>query len=307
MATVSANSSPISLYFQVPHNQAVSLDVIGRSMVAWDELIKELASVADPSLSIQVDFLSGTVGSRSINSIIRTAAKVAVEHPWTSGSLAALAGVFLLAPPSHVANDLTNHIAKEWFDHEDNTLSDQDVERVAQRVVQLQRDNHAIRLKKEIITAADRDERVTGVGATPKIATPPSSLIIPRTQFQEHGSEAPKDEPVETRFRVEENERVVIVRPYSKAEERRWRFEGRRGEFSATMRDPIFLEALRTGHTGIEIGEGIEMRVDLRIKEELVDGEWEEKEFEVTRVVHPNVNPQSSMQFSPDKPDEPDS
>jgi hypothetical protein len=59
------DSAAISLYFDCPHNEGVALDVIARSALAWDGLIKELVSVVDPSLDIQVDFLSGTIASRS--------------------------------------------------------------------------------------------------------------------------------------------------------------------------------------------------------------------------------------------------
>jgi hypothetical protein len=101
------------------------------------------------------------------------------------------------------------------------------------------------------------------------------------------------------------NERVEIVRPYSKGEEKRWRFENERGEFSATMRDPIFLAALRAKHTGLDIGEGVQMWVDLKVKEDLVGNAWVPREYDVVRVVKPNVDLQSSFQLSPDKPDKP--
>ncbi|HEY9092169.1 hypothetical protein [Parasphingorhabdus sp.] len=300
------NSASISLYFELPHNQAVALDVIARSTIAWDSLIKELASVAAPSDEIHIDFLSGTIGSRSINSIIRTTAKVAIDNPWTAGSLSALAGVFLLAPPAHIASDLTNHLAKEWFGHEDSVLVDGDIDRVATRVVELQRDRDAMRLKQQIFQEANKDERIRGLGALPKIAKPPTSLIIPRADFEEHGAAVDNEQAVETRTLTRNNQRVTIVRPYSKGEERRWKFEDKRGEFSATMRDPIFLEALRARHTELEIGEGVEMWLDLRVKEELVDGEWEEKEIDVVKVVRPNVDLQSSFKLAPDEPNKPD-
>jgi hypothetical protein len=300
------DSAAISLYFDCPHNEGVALDVIARSALAWDGLIKELVSVVDPSLDIQVDFLSGTIASRSINSILRTAGIVALAHPWTSGSLAAVAGVFLLAPPSHIADDVTMHLAKEWLGHEDDALTNSDVERVARRVVELQRDNDAVRFKQQIFDAAGSDERVRGLGAAPQIGRPAASLIIPKARFDEYRS-APEvgADVVETRTVHSMNERVEIVRPYSKGEEKRWRFENERGEFSATMRDPIFLAALRAKHTGLDIGEGVQMWVDLKVKEDLVGNAWVPREYDVVRVVKPNVDLQSSFQLSPDKPDKP--
>lgn len=307
MSAEFSDSSAISLYFDCAHDEGVSLEVIARSALAWDGLIKELAAVADPSIQVRVDFLSGTIGSRSINSIIRTAGRVALKHPWTAGSLGALTGVFLLSGPTHVADDVTSYLAKEWFGHEHDALTDNDVERIAKRVVELQRDRDAMRLKQDIYRAADADPRIKAIGSAPRIGRPPDQLIVPRSDFEIHNPIDAVSEPVETRTTYRSNERVAIVRPYSKGEERRWRFENERGEFSATMRDPIFLEALRTRHTGIEIGEGVEMWVDLRVKEDLIGEEWVEREIDVLRVVKPNVDLQSSFHLTPNQPDKPDS
>ena len=302
------DAAPISLYFDTPHNEGIDLAVIARASIAWNDLIKELVSVVDPSLDVRLDFLSGTVGSRSINSILRATGQVALEHPWLAGSLTAVAGVFLLAPPSHVANDVTNHLARVWFGHEDSVLNGDDVERVAQRVVELQRNRNAVNLKGEIYEIASRDERVRGLGALPRIGRPPQEFIVPRSDFPLHEERTVivSEETVETRIILKTDYPVTIVRSYSKAEERRWRFAHGETEFSATMRDPNFLAAIRSGHTGVEIGERVEMVVDLRIKEERADGVWHEKEIDVVRVVSPSVGRQASLQFSPNKPDEPD-
>lgn len=306
MASAVADAASISLYFDVPHNEAVTLQSMARAALAWDSLIKELASVVDPSIAVEVDFLSGTVGSRSLNSIIRAAKIVARKNPWTAGSLAALAGVFVLAPANHVADDMVSYLAKEWFGHEHDNLTDNDVERVASRVVELQRNRDAMRYRGEIYIAGESDGRVKGIGATPKIQRPPSALYVPRQRFSEFVLSSPVEfVPAETRITTQEAQEVMVVRPYSKAEERRWRFEDRRGEFSATMRDPVFLEALRYRKTGLDVGEGVTMVVDLRVKEELIDGEWSEVEYDVVKVRRPSVDLQGSLQFAPNQPNEP--
>lgn len=306
MAADTEGSASISLYFDVPHNEAVSLQSIARAATAWDSLIKELASVADPSARVEVDFLSGTVGSRSLNSIIRATRVVAAENPWTAGALGALAGVFLLAIPNHIADDGVDYLAKEWLGHEDDALTENDVDRVAKRVVELQRNRDAMHYRSEIYLAGEIDGRVKGIGATPKIQTPPTALYVPRARFLEYTSvELPSHAPIETRYVTQEAQEVMVVRPYSKAEERRWRFEDQRGEFSATMRDPVFLEALRYRKTGLDVGEGVTMIIDLRVKEELVDDKWVTTEYDVIKVRKPNIDIQGSLQFSPDQPDEP--
>ncbi|MBL8648863.1 MAG: hypothetical protein JNL35_00470 [Sphingopyxis sp.] len=275
--------------------------VVARATLAWNDLIKEIASVVDPSLEIRIEFMSGTMGSRSINSVIRAAAKVAIKHPWTTGSLGAIAGVFLLSPIQHAADDVTDHLAEAWFGHQDDALSDNDVQRVAEKVAALQRNKVPVGLKQEIFSEASRDDKITGLGATPIIGRPPPALIIPRASFPAYRGDdlVVQEETVERRTTWKYDYPVAIVRSYSKAEERRWRFEHGATEFSATMRDPDFLAAIKSGHTGVEIGEGVELRVDLRIKEEKIGGVWHEKELDVMKVLWPNIDRQPSIKFPP--------
>ena len=72
------------------------------------------------------------------------------------------------------------------------------------------------------------------------------------------------------------------------------------------MRDPNFLAAIKSGHTGVEIGEGVEMRVDLRIKMERIDGVWHETDLDVMKVAYPLMSSQMLLQLTPDQPDKPD-
>src|SRR5262249_23062060 len=135
-----------------------------------------------PSAEVRVEFISGTIGSRSINSVLRAAWKVATKHPWTAGSLTAIAGTFLVAPASHVADDITDHFAKVWFGHEDDVLSDHDVERVAEAVVNMERNKVAVEHRREVYRQANREPVIVGVGSTPLIGERPP-LVIPRTEF----------------------------------------------------------------------------------------------------------------------------
>lgn len=61
------------------------------------------------------------------------------------------------------------------------------------------------------------------------------------------------------------------------------------GEFSAKLADDEFSDALRAKHTGIELGYGIQMRVDLLTRDELIDGVWQIKDRTVKRVNSPSI------------------
>lgn len=300
------DAAPISLYFDIEEGQSPDLEVIARASLAWNDLIKEIIAVVDPSAEVRVEFLSGTVGSRSINSVVKAVWKVAVEHPWTSGPLAAIAGVFLLALPTHLADDTVDYVLEEVFGHQDDQLSDDDVTRVAKAVADMERNKCAVELRREIYRQAERDSTITGIGSTPKVGQKPK-VIVPRSEFrQRSGGGEITEQLIEQRTIWKRDYPVTIVRSYSRAEERRWRFEHDGAEFSATMRDPDFLAEIKGGHTGIEIGEGVEIRIDLRIKEELVDGLWNVKEQDVMKVIHPSGDRQPLMEFAANEPDKSD-
>lgn len=289
----------ISLYFAVPENQSPDLEVIANASIAWSRLLKEIASVVEPDVEIRVEFLSGTIGSRSINSIVKAVKKVANDHPVTVGPLLAIGGVFLLAVPSHIAGDAAQDVLK-WFGHTDTvTIDDASAKRVAEQVVKLERNKCAVELRQTIYREARKDPISEGLGSAPRVGQRPT-MIIPREHFQERaGIDQATVESVERKTEWKYDYPVVIVRPYSKGEERRWRFEHGGAEFSATMKDPHFLAAIKSGHTGVEIGEGVEMRIDSRIKMERIGGVWHEKEWDVMRVVYPVIGRQMLLELAP--------
>jgi hypothetical protein len=300
-----ADAAPISLYFEVAEGQSPDLEVIANASIAWSRLVKEIGSVVDPSLELRVEFLSGTIGSRSINSIVRAVQKVAIENPWTVGPLLTIAGVFLIAPVNHVADHAWEEVYR-WFGHADQvSLDDASIDRVAARVGQMERNQRAVELRNEVFRQSQLDPIIEGLGTTPLAERKPA-IIVPRSEFSvRSGVDKTVIESVERRVDWKYDYPVVIIRSYSKGEERRWRFEHGGREFSATMKDPNFLAAIKSGHTGVEIGEGVEMRIDLRIKMERIGGVWHEKESDVMRVVYPVIGKQMLLQLSPDQPNEP--
>jgi hypothetical protein len=292
--------SQISLYFDISEQASPDLEIIANASIAWSRLLKEIAAVVEPDIEIRVEFLSGTIGSRSINSIVKAVKKVSNEHPLTVGPLLAISGVFLLAIPNHAASDASQNVM-EWFGHTDTvTLDEESARRVAEQVVKLEHNMRAVELRQEVYREARKDPVIRGLGTAPRIGQVPTT-VVPRDEFQTRaGIDQVVVESVERKTEWKLDFPVVIIRSYSKGEERRWRFEHGGSEFSATMKDPDFLAAIKSGHTGVEIGEGIEMRVDLRIKMERIGGVWHEKERDVMRVVYPILRKQMLLEFAPD-------
>jgi hypothetical protein len=67
-----ATAEPISLYLELEPGQTADLEVVARAALAFAAAIREAAFVLDPSLEISLGFESGTEGSLSLNSIIRS-------------------------------------------------------------------------------------------------------------------------------------------------------------------------------------------------------------------------------------------
>ena len=65
-------TTPLSLYLDLEKGATADLEVVSRAALAWSAAIKDLAFILDPSIEIRVEIASGTPGSFSLNSLIRT-------------------------------------------------------------------------------------------------------------------------------------------------------------------------------------------------------------------------------------------
>jgi hypothetical protein len=290
-------AAPISLYLDLEEGQSPDLEVVARAAIAWNALLKEVIELLDPSLDVRVEYVSGTKGSATIDSIVKAFSKVAKEHPFIVAPLVAIATAFAMAPANHLGEDLTEYVL-EQVGHEDG-MSDADAQKIAEKVVAVQRNQVAQEHKREMYRQLEREPAIKGVGATP-IPTERPAKIVTRPEFGTRADMGRIEESTtDSRTIWKYDYPVVLVRPVLKAEERRWRFQHGDREFSATMKDKEFLDVIGSGHTGLELGEGLEMRIDLRIKEEKVGGVWVIKEEAITRVVWPIMKRQMTLQFSP--------
>ncbi|RSV41504.1 hypothetical protein CA234_09525 [Sphingomonas sp. ABOLE] len=290
--------APISLYLDLAPGRVADLSVVAYAALAWDALIKEIASVVDPSLDVRVELVSGEDGSLWLRSLIKAISKVSKEHPWTAGALSAIVSTFLMFPVNHTVEDMWKEIFKA-AGHEDG-ISDEDAKKIADHVTANLRNQVAVSHKQRIFREVERDPSIIGLGSAPNIHRKPKTLI-PRSQFfllsGEHAAEV---ESFERREIWKHDYNVVLVRPVLVADPRRWRFQHGGVEFSATMNDRVFLNAIGERHTGLELGEGIEMRVDLRVKQERHAGAWVDKEQFVERVIYPTPAITSGLHFPSD-------
>ena len=293
------DQAPSSLYFDVAQGQLADLEVVARTSIAWAALVKEVAFVLDPSAEIQVQFVTSTPGSAFVNNLTTAVKKAAKENPLIAGPLIAIATTFALAIPVHLADDAAkDFLAKVGHVHTDE-ISDESARKIAEEVVKLERNNIAREQRKELYRQSERDEKIIGFGIGRTFDKRPE-IVVPRSDFRDRfGVGELIQTSSEIRYELQERYPVEILRSSSQAKEAMWRFSSDSGEFSAKMKDRAFLDALRSGHTGLEIGEGVEIGIDLKTKLERRDGVWTIVERTVERVHAPKAR-QSELHFAQD-------
>ena len=288
-----------TLYFDVPEGHFADLEVVARTSIAWANLVKEVGFIVDPTAEVQVQFVTSTPGSAFINNLTRAVTKTAKEHPFVAGPLIAIATTFALAPAAHFGEDATVALLAKLGHKHDEEIGDESVEKIAQRVVALQRNDLAQQCKREMFRQPDRDDQIRGLGIGRTYDVRPA-LVVPRTEFPlRYGGGKIVELGPEFRYEEKFESPVVIVRSHSKAKELMWRFDSDMGEFSAKMKDKEFLEDIRAGHTGLEIGEGVEIEIDLKTKLDKKDGVWTVTERTIERVHRPRKR-QTELHFPAD-------
>jgi hypothetical protein len=256
--------------------EKADLEVVARAAIAFSEAVKEVAFFLDPSLEIRVELESGSEGSLSLNSIIKSI-KTADGKDIT---LAAIGGVVLIWFGNHVLDwgfekvmdavtggsetvQVEMHIPQEEKKYLDSLVEKAVNGRVGQEHVQ------------QVYRELEVDPKIKGVGATRVPARRPSH-IIPREEFPERsGATAPQELDAAVSTRAPETlETLVLIRPVLLPGHRRWRFAGRQGEFGAPILDDEFLQNLYAGNVPVQMSGGIEMDVVLQTIEEKIGSVW---------------------------------
>lgn len=286
--------APVSLYIDLEKGQVADIEVVARAALAFSAAIKDLIYVLDPSLEVRVEIMSGTEGSLSLNSIIKSLKKKAGEKPVLAAAVAMVLSWFGNYTFDELMDALRNK--GELSDAEMQEIADKVVISLERRVAQ----PHVRRVYEEL----GSDKAVKGVGATTVAGERPRS-IIPRAQFEEKAEGAILPEVTEVRRRSRKRkERVVIISPVLlSSATRRWRFRSAEGEFGAPIKDTAFLEDLITGRVVLPMTGGVELDVLMETEEELQDGVWVAQEYTVWEVLARHYPPVQGNLLPPPEED----
>jgi hypothetical protein len=268
-------SAPISLYIALETGRKADLEVVARTSLAFVAAVRAIAAIHDPFAEVRIELVSAPEGSIRLNALIGWLKdKTGIEDEAT---LKVIVIYFTLWFGDHVGSwtvgkimdYLTNQNAQQTI-----SLSDTDVQRIADRVAATLEKRVAEPQVQQIYRELERDTAVSGVGSSLSHKQKPLH-IVPRSEFQERGlSPELVDVPELSKRTTISDERVRLISPVLLQSERKWQFAGRTGAFSAPVLDKEFLDNLVQANVEAPLAGGIEMDIVLQVVEEFKGGVW---------------------------------
>jgi hypothetical protein len=264
------------------------LEIVARVALAFASAIREAAYIIDPSLEIRLELVSGTEGSLSLNSIIKS---IRVGDLLSRRNLITLAflGIawFRQETISWIFQEVLDHVSGKSESHQ---LSEEEIEAIAKKITYFLEHPIAQNQVETVFRILETDPAITGIGASQDVSTKPP-FIIPRQEFSARSGATRADHhDIEVRTRDTE-EILTLIRPVLlETSDRRWGFHGVAGEFGATIRDNRFITDVLEGRTSIPLVAGIKMAVTLRTVEEKKGGAWHAAE-RIVLAVHRITSP----------------
>lgn len=269
--------APISLYLDLEPGETADLEVVARAALAFASAVRETAFIFDPSIKVRVELESGTEGSLSLNTIIKTLRERAAERPILAAIIMATLGWF--------GNYTATEIADALRGPDSVNLTDEQVQELVDKVVAAVDGRVAAPQVQQVYRELERDPAIRGVGATTSKGDVPRE-IIPREEFaiRSESRLLPMPEDGKRRPRVEKV-RVIIVSPVLKVSNHVWRFQSAEGEFNARIKDMVFLGRLVAGDITLPMKGGVGLDVVLETIEEFQSGVWVPVERSILEVL----------------------
>jgi hypothetical protein len=163
-------------------------------------------------------------------------------------------------------------------------VSDEDVERIAKAVIDINNGKIAKAPLQQLFRQLDRDPNIDSVGAITKPNDKPSNPI-PRSEFPSRAGIVPAIQATPRSRATQSTERLTLIRPVLLDTDRPWRFESPLGELPYRMDDKAFLKGLLDGKTHLSMKKGIQITAKVETDEELEGGVWIAKLRKIVRVL----------------------
>ena len=260
----------------------VRLETVARSSLDFTAALREAAYIVDPSLELIAEFISGSPGSLSINSILKAAG---VADRFTKLAVKAVA----LGAITWLTNQTCSWAWQQVLVHfnplfNSERLSETDKEDIAKKIAQILQNDAPNAHIRSMFQALNDDASVTGAGVGRSLGSRPETLV-PRSEFRARATKPAVLSEVRPDRIITERETVILISPVLLDDTtRKWRFKGKRGDFSAEIKDRSFLDGLLQGRILIKMVSGITLDVDLQTKWTYSEDNWAATESSVLKV-----------------------
>ena len=269
----------ITLYLDLKSGEKADFEVVGLAVAAFAEAVKEIAFVLEPGLQVKLDFESGLEGSLKLEAILKSLNTA-------DGRRGALVGI-VSAVGLMLVTDLRQYgvgklLDKYLMPEQRQSLSDEDIERIANAVKGVNEGRIAKAPVKEMYRQLERDAAIESVGS---IAKPDAKPIdpIPRSEFPIRAGIAPRlDDTLKSRRSVTTENLILITAVFLHAD-RVWRFQSYFGEYSYHVLDLKFLNDALNGK--FKMREGVEITAEVETLEENEGGLWIPKRRSILKVL----------------------
>lgn len=271
----------LTIFIDLKEGERIDLEVAAFAAVAWSRTIKHVGRQITPFHEWTVELEGARPGSQKIKAWLGIDGTADIKDLIRGAVINALIlhGVIVY---SWTIEQVLEYLRGPDAPEEAQQLSANDLHEIATQVSEMLGKNVGRKESEEIFLTLEKDESVTGVGATSHPDGKPET-VLPRSRFPAVGGEIEKQD-AETRT-ITDTAELILIRPVlANDPKRKWSFQSHYGTFGASIHDQIFLDSLSNGTLNIPMVEGIRMFVEIKILEEREGEVWRPKDRVITKV-----------------------
>lgn len=283
---------PLTIYFELSPESRPTLGTVGRAILEFEKMAGEAVFLMEPTVEFSLVYEKSATGSLRIISKLR-----GLVTPERLRDLAIIIATTLINNAvSHYQGKAMDEIVESVVG-EEVTLTDTDVQRIAEAVAKVERSETVRAPRREFYRAIEQDPAVTGVSALPNGQSKKPELLVPRAEFLDQATKYLKTDgdALQNNLRVVPKRiEVVVVQPPLIDSNRQWRLFSDGVEFGAKMLDSKFKQQILEGTTELKLATGIILDVTLEVTQEKEGDLWKNKSFAVTEVHSWRQNPRQA-------------
>lgn len=279
----------LTLYFDVSENTHVSISTLGRSLIEFEKLAKEVAARTDPFASFDLGFQRTEPGSLRVITRLKERLDEVRLRQLAKVIIAAL----LLQPIVGIVSEDAWRALLEKAGYPEDTMSTEEINSIAKQLAEILQDESVKHSRNNLYNTLEADDNIKAFGAKPDSSPGRPRAIIPREKFGIMGlpetGEVEAD-PVPRNVTIETT--LILDRPVlRRASKAVWEFRMEGQKIVARIADAEFLDDALSGRTTIPLVEGLEMTVAMEDHQEFFDGVWHHKSYTIIKVIEVKMPP----------------